>query len=79
MALGRAVGPERSGSRAIDLIGDSPELVALGLLRQLAQIEHPAQNPSQLDRKWLLDAYAECLEAVQGKRKLTPAIKSRAR
>ena len=72
-----AAGPE-SGSagaaaaRVVDLTGESPELVAFVLLRYLAQIERAASRtaatPQNFDRKWLLDAYAECLEAVKGER-----------
>jgi len=56
------------GSRPIDLAGDSPELIAFGLLRYLAQLEQQ-DSSMRFDRAWLLDAYAECLEAVSGKRK----------
>jgi hypothetical protein len=53
--------------RPVDLTGDSAELVAFALLRYLAQIE---QDTGQVfDRAWMLDAYAECLEAAQGRRK----------
>lgn len=60
---------ERSGvgTRPIDLAGDSPELIAFALLRYLAQIEQQ-DNQITFDRTWMLDAYAECLDAVNGKR-----------
>ena len=54
--------------------GDSPEAVALDLLDKVIEIEgkRPANihGPTKLvtDRKWLLDTYAECLEATLGKR-----------
>ena len=55
------------GGKAVDLAGDSPELIAFALLRYLAQLEQ--QNDDIVfDRAWMLDAYAECLEAAQGKR-----------
>ena len=54
-------------SRPIDLAGDSPELIAFALLRYLAQIEQHDDSIT-FDRAWMLDAYAECLSAVQGKR-----------
>lgn len=55
------------GAKAVDLAGDSPELIAFALLRYLAQLEQ--QNDDVVfDRAWMLDAYAECLEAAQGKR-----------
>ena len=61
-----------SGSRVIELVGDSPEIVALALLRQLAQLEQQELDPAQVnfDRNWLLNAYAECLAAVRGQRQL---------
>jgi hypothetical protein len=59
-----------STARPVNLEGDSPELVAFALLRYLAQLEQ--QNASRsgvvFDRNWLLDAYAECLDAVRGLR-----------
>lgn len=55
------------GTRPIDLAGDSPELIAFALLRYLAQIENQ-DDDIKFDRDWMLDAYAECLEAVNGKR-----------
>ena len=63
-----------SGTRAVDLQGDSPELVAFALLRYLAQLEQPraANEGIDFNREWLLDAYAECLEAVRGLRPLSP-------
>jgi len=59
-----------SGTRVIELVGDSPEIVALALLRQLAQLEQQELDPKQVafDRDWLLNAYAECLAAVRGER-----------
>lgn len=55
------------GSRPVDIAGDSPELIAFALLRYLAQLEQQ-DDTIKFDRAWMLDAYAECLEAVQGKR-----------
>ncbi|MEP0315122.1 hypothetical protein [Hyphomonas sp.] len=60
------------GTRPIDLAGDSPELIAFALLRYLAQIEQQ-DDAIEFDRAWMLDAYAECLEAVAGKRKAHPS------
>lgn len=60
------VGQTAVGARPLDLAGDSPELIAFALLRYLAQLEQ--QNEIVFDRAWMLDAYAECLEAVQGNR-----------
>jgi len=67
-----------AGTRPLDLAGDSPELIAFALLRYLAQLEQQ-DDGVVFDRAWMLDAYAECLEAVQGNRKLkAPGAKPRA-
>jgi hypothetical protein len=67
---------DQSGqSRPLDLSGDSPELIAFGLLRYLAQIEQRSSNRPTFDRVWLLDAYAECLAAVKGERNISSAKK----
>ena len=70
--LGVTMADERSTStavstRPVDIAGDSPELIAFALLRYLAQLEQQ-DGSVEFDRAWMLDAYAECLEAVQGKR-----------
>jgi hypothetical protein len=59
-----------TGSRPVSLEGDSPELVAFALLRYLAQLEQEKASERGIvfDREWLLDAYADCLEAVKGNR-----------
>lgn len=45
---------------------NSPEHVALQLLRLVAGIEgKPLNNQSGINRKWLLDTYAECLLAIR--------------
>ena len=52
----------------------SPERVAYMLLQHVIGIERttPAADPApgwrSADRKWLLDTFAECLDAVRGKR-----------
>jgi hypothetical protein len=74
MALGRAgsVADQSKGgaSRPVSLEGDSPEVVAFALLRYLAQLEQATarETGTVFDRDWMLDAYAECLEAVKGNR-----------
>lgn len=60
------------GTRPIDLHGDSPQLIAFALLRYLAQLEQQGGRDT-FDRAWMLDAYAECLEAVNGKREIVRA------
>jgi hypothetical protein len=62
-----------ASTRPVDLVGDSPELIAFALLRSLAQLEQESRD--SFDRVWLLDAYAECLDAVNGKRK--PKVESK--
>jgi hypothetical protein len=50
---------------------NSPEYVAFRLFREIAHAEDKAilgagMGPSsKSDRKWILDTYAECLEAVR--------------
>lgn len=64
---------------AIYVNGDSPEAVALELYEQVIKCEGKAFGPpntswnpgySAADRKWILDTYAECLEATKGNRPL---------
>ena len=59
-----------ASSRPVNLQGDSPEVVAFALLRYLAQLEQAQARDTGVvfDRDWLLDAYAECLDAVKGSR-----------
>jgi len=55
----------------IEIDGDSPEAVALALLRMVAEAEGRLDDDGMLvkaDRAWLLDAYVECLAAVNGER-----------
>ena len=52
---------------------NSPEKVALDLMERLAFIERKRIDRDQeyrekTDRTWLLDAFADCLEAAQGRR-----------
>lgn len=63
-----------TGSRLMELVGDSPELVALGLVRQLVQLEQQDPNGAEISRGWLLDAYAECLTTVKGERVTKPVL-----
>lgn len=70
---------ETTNSRPVNLEGDSPEVVAFALLRYLAQLEQAGAKGATInfDREWLLDAYADCLDAVKGNRR-TPANKKSA-
>jgi hypothetical protein len=52
----------------VDISGDSPELIAFVLLKSIVQVEQSRQEPHVFEKDWLLDTYAECLVAVQGKR-----------
>jgi hypothetical protein len=54
---------------------NSPEHVAYRLLQDVMSIERKAAQQGDLasgwttaDRKWLLDSYSECLQAVNGMR-----------
>jgi hypothetical protein len=54
---------------------NSPEYVALQLLRIVAAIENKVFNSSSgVDRKWVLDTYAECLNAIQNPQGRTTAL-----
>ena len=47
---------------------DTPEYVAYRLLQHVADIEQKpisGSDATRTGRKWLLDTYAECLEAVK--------------
>ena len=54
--------------------GDGPEIVALAMLERIArsegrQFEHkPEAGMAVADRKWILDTYFDCLQAVRGHR-----------
>lgn len=55
----------------IEIDGDSEEAVALALLQMVARAEGKMDATGELkgaDRKWILDAYVECLGAVMGER-----------
>ena len=60
--------------------GDSPEIVALALLERVARsegrlFEHKPEEGAVADRKWILDTYFECLNAVRGHRMTSSARK----
>ncbi|MET0745929.1 MAG: hypothetical protein ABWY78_21330 [Microvirga sp.] len=65
-------------TRAVSLEGDSPEVVAFALLRYLAQLEQAraTQTGVVFDREWILNAYADCLEAVKGQRRAAATDKA---
>jgi len=55
----------------IEVDGDSPEAVALALLHLVAEAEGRLDDEGRIvgaSRAWLLDAYVECLAAVNGAR-----------
>jgi hypothetical protein len=60
---------------------NSPELVAYKLLQDIAAVEKRMLQPAQdlasgwkfADRKWILDTYAECLQAVREYNFRTPS------
>lgn len=57
---------------------NSPEQVALKLLEMVARVEQRSMSGAdqsslkggwqKADRKWIMDTYSECLEAVKGYR-----------
>ncbi len=47
---------------------NSPEQVAYKLMKELYVHDKPTTNGPGVWRKHVLDLYAECLDAVQGKR-----------
>lgn len=58
-------------SAVVHIGENSPEEVAFKLMRHVSVIENKslyAGEPNSVNRKWLLDTYAECLRAVQGNR-----------
>jgi hypothetical protein len=55
----------------VEIEGDSAEAVALALLKLVAKAEGKLDSegePQGVDREWLLDTYAECLDTVLGAR-----------
>ena len=64
---------------ATTITGDSPQAVAMALLEKIAEAEHwgGSQPGSTSGTRWdktrteILDAYAECLNAVSDQRKAT--------
>lgn len=53
---------------------NSPEQIAHKLMHEIARIEgkvlhqSPGSGQAAAPRKWVLDTYAECLDAVRGER-----------
>ena len=65
---------DKTSTTTVHLGENSPEQVALKLTEVVARLEKrelyvtsETRNPA--DRKWLLDTFAECLEAVRGSRR----------
>lgn len=54
-------------------VPDSPEAVALELMRLILNSERPIEH-NRLDSARLLDLYAECLAAVGGRRDADRAL-----
>jgi hypothetical protein len=63
------------GSRAVE---NTPEYVAYQLLERVADLEGVALARGGKDklasRKWLLDTYAECLDAARGARRYAKTL-----
>lgn len=49
----------------VNIIENSPEHVAFRLFERVAAVEKQAGIEVDFDRKYLLDTYAECLNAVK--------------
>ena len=62
-------------SRAVE---NTPEYIAYQLLERVADLEGMALSRDGKDklanRKWLLDTYAECLDAARGARRYAKSI-----
>lgn len=55
----------------IEIEGDSPPAIALVLLHMVARAEGKVDDKGMIagcDRRWILDTYAECLDAALGER-----------
>jgi hypothetical protein len=64
----------RMADRPVVHLGEnSPEEVAFKLMRLIgtAENKNTSVNAATADRKWVLDTYAECLEAVRGHRSIS--------
>lgn len=62
----------KESTRAVELVGDSPELIAFAMLRSIIQVQQVREKDAVLDKAWLLENYAECLAVVKGEK---PAAK----
>lgn len=61
-----------SNQTAVHIGENSPEQVAYKLLKDVARVEKKLNSSFAIDRAeraWILDTYAECLQAVTGNRK----------
>ncbi len=63
--------------KRVSVLGDSAEAVAYVLLQCVAVSEGKRLNDGFVyaDRKWILDTYAECLDAIRspnGRERVTP-------
>jgi hypothetical protein len=66
---------EMADAPVVHIGENSPEEVARKLMREIARVEQRSFNPARMapdrkaaDRRWILNTYAECLEAVKGNR-----------
>ncbi|WP_155275931.1 hypothetical protein [Agrobacterium tumefaciens] len=61
-----------SDNSSARLDGDTPEQVAFKLLVLVGTTENKMHSDGRIqsgaDRQWILDTYAECLEATKGNR-----------
>jgi len=61
-----------AGEPVVHIGENSPERIALILFEHIARAErkdlYPARGEQGTDRQWILDTYAECINAVRGLR-----------
>jgi hypothetical protein len=65
---------DQKDTRAVELVGDSPELIAFVILKSIIQVTQARDRQVVFDKEWLLSNYAECLETVRGNRGTSPKI-----
>lgn len=52
--------------RGVELVGDSPELIAFVILKSIIQVSQAQDRNAVFDKEWLLENYADCLAVVKG-------------
>jgi hypothetical protein len=65
---------DQKDTRAVELVGDSPELIAFVILKSIIQVTQARDRQAVFDKEWLLSNYAECLDTVRGNRGTSPKV-----